>query len=730
MLLTAVSTAATTHDTQLRLYPPGGGALYSVSGGDQLDVALNASGTWTLLVEDAGLDTPGTYTVSYVNLTAGPLTSAGDPDGGPITSASIASGSISGVADIDAWSFFGTAGDRIVVAAIATSGALNTNISVYGPTGAGALVSTSSDRVDIQITATGTQTLVIQDLGNDAAGGYSLSYLNVTAGPLTTGGDPDGGPIASNEVRNAAHQTVPDFDAYTFNATNGDRVLLTAVSTAATTHDTQLRLYPPGGGALYSVSGGDQLDVALNASGTWTLLVEDAGLDTPGTYTVSYVNLTAGPLTSAGDPDGGPITSASIASGSISGVADIDAWSFFGTAGDRIVVAAIATSGALNTNISVYGPTGAGALVSTSSDRVDIQITATGTQTLVIQDLGNDAAGGYSLSYLNVTAGPLTTGGDPDGGPIASNEVRNAAHQTVPDFDAYTFTGVSGQRVLLTAVSTAATTHDTQLRLYPPGGGALYSVSGGDQLDVALNASGTWTLLVEDAGLDTPGTYTASYVNLTNGPYTSAGDLEGGSILAGQTRAGQMGSIADVDVYTFIASAGDTARVTCVTTSGSWNTNISLYRLDTGGLIFSTSADDAMAVLPTTGVYAIVVEDLGFDATGGYQLTLGAGLHTVDTPTAASTPPRLAFAPITPNPSRGAARLEFALPRRGTVRIELFDVRGARVRIVTAGEFEAGHHSVVWDGRDAQGRPAAAGMYFAELRAGAESARRSVVRVE
>ena len=370
---------------------------------------------------------PRCLLVAFVLLSAGAPVSA--RAAGPITSGMVVSGLVGSPTFSESWTFAGTSGDRVLIGAITTSQGVNTNIRLRRPN-ATEVVNTPSDRVEFQLDATGTWTIVIEDFGLNDAGGYSLSYLNVTAGPLTTGGDPDGGPIASNEVRNAAHQTVPDFDAYTFNATNGDRVLLTAVSTAATTHDTQLRLYPPGGGALYSVSGGDQLDVALNASGTWTLLVEDAGLDTPGTYTVSYVNLTAGPLTSAGDPDGGPITSASIASGSISGVADIDAWSFFGTAGDRIVVAAIATSGALNTNISVYGPTGAGALVSTSSDRVDIQITATGTQTLVIQDLGNDAAGGYSLSYLNVTAGPLTTGGDPDGGPIAST--RCATPRTRP----------------------------------------------------------------------------------------------------------------------------------------------------------------------------------------------------------------------------------------------------------------------------------------------------------
>ena len=39
---------------------------------------------------------------------------------------------------------------------------------------------------------------------------------------------------------------------------------------------------------------------------------------------------------------------------------------------------------------------------------------ATGTWIIVIYDNGNDTAGSYSLSFMNVTGGPLENGSDTD----------------------------------------------------------------------------------------------------------------------------------------------------------------------------------------------------------------------------------------------------------------------------------------------------------------------------
>jgi hypothetical protein len=69
-----------------------------------------------------------------------------------------------------------------------------------------------------------------------------------------------------------------------------------------------------------------------------------------------------------------------------------------------------------------------------------------------------------------------------------------------------------------------------------------------------------------------------------------------------------------------------------------------------------------------------------------------------------------------PNPSRGrATRIDFSLPRSGSVRLEVFGLHGERVRTLVDGERAAGPNAVVWDGLDDQGHAVGAGTYFYRL---------------
>lgn len=77
----------------------------------------------------------------------------------------------------------------------------------------------------------------------------------------------------------------------------------------------------------------------------------------------------------------------------------------------------------------------------------------------------------------------------------------------------------------------------------------------------------------------------------------------------------------------------------------------------------------------------------------------------------------LRLGPARPNPARGSASVAFALPTAGHARLELFDVRGRRVRTLVDGPRPAGAHVARWDGRDESGAPAAAGVYFLRLEA-------------
>ena len=70
------------------------------------------------------------------------------------------------------------------------------------------------------------------------------------------------------------------------------------------------------------------------------------------------------------------------------------------------------------------------------------------------------------------------------------------------------------------------------------------------------------------------------------------------------------------------------------------------------------------------------------------------------------------------------------LRRDVPVRVDLYDVSGRRVRTLFDAERSAGRGSVAWDGRLADGRTAASGVYFVRLRAGSLTATRKIVRVD
>ena len=62
-----------------------------------------------------------------------------------------------------------------------------------------------------------------------------------------------------------------------------------------------------------------------------------------------------------------------------------------------------------------------------------------------------------------------------------------------------------------------------------------------------------------------------------------------------------------------------------------------------------------------------------------------------------------------PNPFRGETTIGFQLRQMSHTVLEVFDVRGRRVREIVNRRLAAGRHTATWDGRDMHGSPAASG---------------------
>jgi len=92
--------------------------------------------------------------------------------------------------------------------------------------------------------------------------------------------------------------------------------------------------------------------------------------------------------------------------------------------------------------------------------------------------------------------------------------------------------------------------------------------------------------------------------------------------------------------------------------------------------------------------------------------------------------PRIALSAPAPNPSRGWTRLTLELAAPGPTEVAVFDAGGRRVRILVTGALPSGRRPVAWDGTDATGARAPAGVYFVRATVRDGAAGRRLVRVE
>jgi YVTN family beta-propeller protein len=106
------------------------------------------------------------------------------------------------------------------------------------------------------------------------------------------------------------------------------------------------------------------------------------------------------------------------------------------------------------------------------------------------------------------------------------------------------------------------------------------------------------------------------------------------------------------------------------------------------------------------------------------------GPSAVDDPSVSARPELARIISLFPSPFSRRTVVDFYLPAEGTVVLEVFDVQGRRVRQIARSRFDAGAHSLAWDGRDDSGRPTPAGVYFARLQAGTIRDARKVIRIE
>jgi hypothetical protein len=118
----------------------------------------------------------------------------------------------------------------------------------------------------------------------------------------------------------------------------------------------------------------------------------------------------------------------------------------------------------------------------------------------------------------------------------------------------------------------------------------------------------------------------------------------------------------------------------------------------------------------------------GITARDAWNQPVPTSVHVADVES--GTPLTTALAAPSPNPSRGAIALGFALARAGKAELAIYGIDGRRVKVIAQGERAAGEYRLSWDGTDDRGRAAAPGVYYARLIADGREFTRKLVRLD
>ena len=71
-----------------------------------------------------------------------------------------------------------------------------------------------------------------------------------------------------------------------------------------------------------------------------------------------------------------------------------------------------------------------------------------------------------------------------------------------------------------------------------------------------------------------------------------------------------------------------------------------------------------------------------------------------------------------PNPFNPNTTLAYSIPQDTKVELKIYNIKGQKVKTLVNEILPAGEHTIIWNGRDSNGKPVGSGIYFYKLKAG------------
>ncbi len=485
---------------------------------------------------------------------------------------------ISSPAQIDTYTFSANAGEAVIFAAAGTSGGVCAKADLYDPSDApiGGNIFCNGASNSISLQTTGVYTIRVYDSGLNDIGAYDLS-LQFATGRCGT-------PTACGQTKSKTTVSKAQLETYTFSSNAGESVIFAATSPGALC--AKADLYSPTGVLVQGniFCDGSSNSIQLSTAGTYTILVYDSGLNDTGSYDF-HLQFTTGQC-------GVSIDCGKTRSGNITSNSQLDAYNFSGNVGEAVIFAAANTSGTVCAKADLYSPTGTliqGNVFCNGASN-SITLPTTGIYTILVYDSGLNDTGFYDL-HLQFTTGRC-------GKTTACGRMENGTTTSKVQLDAYTFCGADGSSVVFSAVGPDALC--AKADLYGPTGALIQGnvFCDGSSNSIPLAATGTYTILVYDSGLNDTGSYSASL--------SCAGNICPSPLLAfavgtfSDRRAGIIGTAFLLDPVTIAGAVSSTE----VQGPSGWNGN-NPFRFSTyqPPMTASTRAFSWHFTTPLTGSY-------------------------------------------------------------------------------------------------------------------------------
>lgn len=194
-----------------------------------------------------------------------------------------------------------------------------------------------------------------------------------------------------------------EIDTYTFDGAAGDVIIIRMTKSSGFLLPF-LELFDPGGNKLTEDSGYPQAEIdtlTLPGTGTYIILASDCDGDNTGDYGLS--------LQRTFNPGGAvPITYGTTLQDSIVLIAELDAYTFDGTAGDVVIIRMTRSSGFLDPFLELFDPAGTRIAEDQGYPQAEIgplSLESTGSYTILASDYDGDDTGNYSLTLIGTPPG-------------------------------------------------------------------------------------------------------------------------------------------------------------------------------------------------------------------------------------------------------------------------------------------------------------------------------------